>query len=470
MDNESAKQINNSNGSPDILEQAKQLLAEGRIEDSLAVVKGYWLENPEDGEAAALFSELMKESGRSELSKRLNSLAQQLPVDAPLRVAEPLEPPYSEKSEPDASKNESKQPATNKPARKEPSSKELFEAGYSLIDARQHELAAMLLNRAARIAPLEPTVNYELGFSLMSMKRFEQAIPHFEQALEVGADFDTLLNLLVCYTLIRQADKAQQTLERMTTLTLDQEQKQELSHRKVVLRRLETMRSKSKLTSRDWLYVLYGSILLRPSAQTDERIKEDPQSIGQMLAILKGVLEGLSAMPELVEYYGLQSKPLAQALGEFLEVPISNYKGSGRPEHALLTMTWASDIIGPHKTFMTKEKNRAIFSYALTWDEPLPIVPEVVGTLGFDEPMPWNENTPAAAQKSTMTDQSNFTPAIQKAYKAILANARNLESDPKTIKSVQEALDYYDGKRTHLVLCNSDGFASRSEYTAEIID
>ena len=158
MDNESAKQINNSNGSPNILEQAKQLLAEGRIEDSLAVVKGYWLENPEDGEAAALFSELMKESGRSELSKRLNSLAQQLPVDAPLRVAEPPEPPYSKKSEPDASKNESKQPATNKPssdkpsgdelaneestvqepARKEPSSKELFEYRCWWACSRMH--------------------------------------------------------------------------------------------------------------------------------------------------------------------------------------------------------------------------------------------------------------------------------------------------------------------------------------------
>ncbi len=425
MDNQSDNEANNS---PGVLEQAKQLLADGKIEESLAMVKGYWLENPEDSEAAELFSQLMKENGRSELSKRLSSLA---------GVGE---------------------------------GKELFEAGYSLIDARQHELAAMLLNRAVRIAPHEPTVNYELGFALMSMIRFEQAIPHLEQALDKGADFDTLLNLLVCYTLTRQSSKAQEMLSKMAQLSLEPEQKQELAHRNLVVRRLETVRNKSKLTARDWLYVLYGSILLRPSIRSEDKIKEDAHSIGQMLAILKGILEGLSAMPEVIEFYGPQSRPLAQALGEFLEIPISSYTGPKRPEQALLTMTWASDIIGPHKTFAAKEKTRGIFSYSLTWDEPLPVMPEIIGCLGFDEPMPWNENTPSAAAKNTATNLRNFTPAIEKAYKAILTNARDLESAPNTIKSVQEALDFYDNKRQHLVLCNPDAFSTRSEYTAEIID
>ena len=47
----------------------------------------------------------------------------------------------------------------------------------------------MLLNRVAKFAPEEPTVNYELGFALMSMKRFEQAIPHLEESLAKDNDF-----------------------------------------------------------------------------------------------------------------------------------------------------------------------------------------------------------------------------------------------------------------------------------------
>ncbi len=443
---------------PKALDQARQLLAQGKIEESMALVKSYWLENPEDAEAASLFSELMKESGRSELSRRLNSLAEQLPP-APLRV------------------NESSLPFDNKIPELPPDilpikagGKELFEAGYSLIDARQHELAAMLLNRAADIAPKDPTVNYELGFALMSLKHFDQAIPHLEHALEQAADFDTLLNLIVCYTLTRQLEKAHQMLKQINELTLDTEQKQEVSARVLVVKRLESLRHRPTLNSRDWLYVLYGSILLRPTVRQDST-KEDTHSIGQMLAILKGVLEGLSAVPEVIESYGVQSRPLAQALAEFLEIPISNYKGPEQPAQALLVMTWASDIIGPHKTFTTKQRTRSLFSYGLTWDDALPVMPEIVGMLAHHEPMPWNEvdsKTPARA--THLTDQPNFTAEVRKAYKAILANAREVESDPRVIKNVQEALDYYETKKHHLVLCQPEAFACRPEYTAEVID
>ena len=137
-------------------------------------------------------------------------------------------------------------------------------------------------------------------------------------------------------------------------------------------------------------------------------------------------------------------------------------------------MSWASDIIGPHKSFMTKEKNRSIFSYGLSWNESLPVVPEIVGTLSHDEPMPWDEINSEASTKLNLvtpaTNQKNFTPQIEKAYKAILAHARDLESDPRVIKNVQEALDYYENKKQHLLLCHPDAFTSRPEYTAEVID
>lgn len=233
------------------------------------------------------------------------------------------------------------------------------------------------------------------------------------------------------------------------------------------------MRSKAKLNTRDWLFALYGSVLLRPST-TEDKTKEDSHSIGQMLAVMKGVLDGLSALPETIEFYGPQSRPLAQSLAEFLEIPITSYKGPDQPVQALLVMSWASDIIGPHKSFMTKEKNRSIFSYGLTWDEALPVVPEIVGTLAHEELMPWNENKADGSASPNLqiagSNQRNFTPQNERAYKAILADARDLESDPRTIKFVQEALDYYDSKKQHLMLCNPDAFGFRPEYTAEVVD
>jgi tetratricopeptide (TPR) repeat protein len=489
-DNKTDEAYEADNTMPDheTLIKAKRLLAEGKIEESLKLVKNYWLENPDDADAASLFSDLMKESGRSELSKRLHSLADQLPLANPSGF-KPLSLAESEDHEENFEDNTFKEKdellnnklADNQSTEDNTSTdshpslaggKEFFEAGYSLMDARQPELAAMLLNRAVRTAPQDPTANYELGFALMSMKRFGEAIPHLEQALQDEKDFDTLLNLLVCYTLTRNFIKAQETLVSLKGLTLDEEQKKEVTHQSLVLKRLESFRNKTKLNSRDWLYILYGSILLRPSTKED-KLQEDPHSIGQLLAIMKGVLEGLSAMPETIEFYGPQSRPLAQALAEFLEIPITSYRGPEQPVQALLVMTWASDIIGPHKSFMAKEKNRGIFSYALTWSESLPVVPEIVGALADNEPMPWDENQPDPKNQPLVappTNQRNFAPPIEKAYKAILAIARDLECDPRTIKFVQEALDYYETKKQHLLLCNTDAFKFRPEYTAEIVE
>ena len=435
----------------DALTEAKKLLAAGDVEKSLVLVRNYWLENPDDAEAVALMSEVMRERGRSDLSQRLNKLSEHLPFTA------------STSQTGSSRKNEAKNT--------EAAGRELFEAGYSLIEARQHELGAMLLNRVAKIAPGEPTVNYELGFALMSMKRFEQAIPCLEEALAKDSDFDTLLNLLVCYLLTRQIDKAHSTLQKIGELKLNAEQQQELMHRQVVIKRLESLSSKSVLNARDWLYILYGSVLLRPSIR-QHKVKEDPTSIGQMLAILKGVIGGLCVdQPEAVEFYGWQSRPLAQALSEFFEIPMSAYKGPERKRPALLTMTWASDIVGPHKSFTSKQRDRHLFSYALSWDEPLPVVPDIVGCLAFEEPMPWRVyDVSGNAVDGVATGEHRYTPEIEKAYKDILAFARDVESEPSTIKHVQDALDYYANKKQYLIVGNAKALATRSEYTAEILD
>lgn len=160
------------------LEHARKLLADGETEAGLAAVKAYWLQNPDDAEAAILFSQAMQEAGRSDLASRLKSLAKRMP-----------EMPTMSNQQ-DAGQQE------------------LFDAGYGLIEARQPELAAMLLQRSAQLIPEEPLVNYELGFALMSSRRFEQAIPYFEHAIRLSEDFDSYLNLAFCYTMTRHSEAA----------------------------------------------------------------------------------------------------------------------------------------------------------------------------------------------------------------------------------------------------------------------
>jgi tetratricopeptide (TPR) repeat protein len=419
------------------LEKARKLLADGSLEESLSLIKSYWLANPEDAEAAKLLAELMKEAGRQELAEKLETLSKRLIVG------------FTESNGNGA--------------------KELFETGFGLIDVRQHELAVMLLSQCAKLAAAEPIVNYELGFALMSLRRFQQAIPYFEYVATKAPDFDSLLNLAACYTLTRRSKDAREALQRIELLTLDHEQSLELAHRKVVLRRLDSLGDKTQLTLRDWLYVLYGSILLR-EGKREQVVKEDALSIGTTLALLKGIIEGLHLEAEVVEFYGPQSRPLARALAELLELPFDSYKGPDRPERALLAMTWATDIIGPHKSFAATEERRSLFCYGLTWDEPLPLVPEIVGCLGYDEPMPWRQRSSTFAHQDSVSvfDEHEFDNAVENNYKSILFHARDRECDPAIIHSVQEMVDYYSDKRNLLVLGNNSSLPFRSEYTAEL--
>jgi len=421
------------------LEKARQLLSSGAYQESLSLVKAYWLKHPDDPDAISLLSELMKEGGRSELSQRLEKLLGRLPAKTSYENMAGAGP------------------------------QELFEAGFALIDARQHELAAMLLKRCATLIPEEPVVNYELGYALMSLRRFDKAIPYFTTAAAKEPDFDTLLNLAACYTMTRQLQAAQATIAAIAKLDLDNEQSSELEHRKVVLRRLNSVPEMEELSVRDWMFILYGAVLLR-QGKRDEISKEDAITIGTTLALLKGLLDGLGVEPEVIEFYGPQSRPMARAIAELLEIPFDSYKGPTRPEKALLTMTWASDIIGPHKSFTQSDERRAIFSYALTWDEPLPIVPEIVGCLAHEEPVAWqpSTSTSASADGSTVFDQEEFDNKAEASYKSMLYHARDLESEPSIIQSIQEMLDYYSDKTSLLMLGSASTISSRSEYTAEL--
>ncbi len=440
------------------LEEIRGLIKGGQVEQSLVLLKSYWLEHPDDSEAADLLSTVMKEAGRSELSERLSALAKQLPSETEKEELLSL-PAVSSKSDPN-----------KPPTGKKVGPQELFEAGFSLIDARQHELAAMLLDQCVKMVPDEPVVNYELGFALMSLKRFDEAIAYFENASAGSADFDTYLNLSACYTMTRRLEDAIKVLEKIEKLELDEEQSRELQHRKMVLRRLSVLSSKPHLSPRDWMFVLYGSILLRTQVPK-EHGKEDAVAIGSTLAILKGVLEGLRHESEVVEFFGPQSRPLASALAELLEIPVGGYKGDSREERALLTMTWANDVIGPHESFLENTHRRAMFAYGLSVDEPLPLVPEIVGTLGYDDVMPWDESGRKIMvdAEANVLAPSELEAKLVQQTKSILYNARDIESEPYIIHAVQEALDFYIGKEGLLVLANSKTFPRRCEYTAEVL-
>lgn len=425
-------------GSP--LDEALRLLEAGEHEACLNHIRDHWLANPGDAKAATILCRLFTEAGALELALSLEKLVE----------------------EPDAVSCD-----PNK----------LFEAGYHLIDHRQFELAAMLLKRCLTVEPDDPTLNYELGYALMSLGRYREAIPLFKRAAAKADDFDVRLNLAVCYVCTRDIGRARRMIDLMSELVEDDEQKHELAHRRLVIRRLEALSDKASLTARDWMYAQYGTVLVTQPGEggipgPHEPLWNDYTAIGRQLVALKGVLDGLGEHFEVVEFYSPLSRPLAQAFADIIGLPCQSYQGPERPDRALLVMAWAGDIVGPHQAFVQHKDNRSIFAYALSTQEPLPVTPDMVGCLAHACAMPWDEHwkirTKPDGSLPLIEHVAADTACPQAIADRIVERARAAESDPDLIEAVQEAVAYYILRRDLLVVGNHDLIGRRPEFTAEL--
>lgn len=402
------------------LEEAKVLFENGEYERCRAKLSEIWLKAPYDRAVIELFAELLSEIGEGESSKRFSKLVEKL--------KEPL-PPYKHHQE-------------------------LFEVGYALVDMRQFQLATMILSEIHQELPEDPLVNYELGFSLMCLKDFARAVGHFEKFKDKRDDFDVILNLCVCYTLLRNEAAAAEALAMLRPLAESEEEKLEVEHRQIVLKRLAKLSKKKTLNDRDWFFILYGSILLRPG-KTLTAGKAEIKDVAASLAILKGLLSGISVEEEGVEFYSLRSKPMATVFGEMFGLPSDSYRGPDRPDRCLLLMSWTTDILGPHQVFIQNGENRGLFALAISPSEPLPVVPDIISYVSEDLYMPWEGKEQNARE-------------LEQFSKRLFEKLVALESDPDILKETQESIDYYLDKLELLVFNNHIKFPSRPEYTAEL--
>lgn len=434
------------------LQQVEHLLGEKNYPDALAILRSFWLENPSDTQAIRLLSRLMKSLKKNELSGSLYKLA-----------------------EPEAMEHDVQN---------------LFEAGFKLIDERELQLAVMLLERCINRMPDQATVAYELGFALMALHRFNEAIPHFQKTLEEKQDFDTSLNLTVCFTLTRRMQEAHALVASLEKLASNDDEKGEIEQRKVVLKRLESFQKKEHLTPRDWLYTLYGTLVLsepnptefHPStklaamdglfADTLEKCGSntpDYKAVAWTLVVLEKLLGELGFEFDVVEFYSPMSRPLAEAMAHIMNLPAKSFRGADSKDRSLMLMCWAPNIIGPHKSFLNNN-NRVLFSYGISTVQPLPLTPDLVGELCTDCQMPWAQSSEEDANERSNQASIDIPDAYQaKAMDRILEQVSELESRPEIIQTVQELAAYYSPKRSSLVVGNTRAFPKRPEYTAEVL-
>ncbi|MBX9572471.1 MAG: hypothetical protein K2X77_26485 [Candidatus Obscuribacterales bacterium] len=437
MSENSATKSDEQNSSLDLLEQARQLLERKDLVGCFLLSKEHWLNNPDDVQAVEILSEVMRRNGKKELYKNLKTLC--------------------------CSKDEMNSNAQS-----------LFEAGYQFIEEREPELAAMLLRRCVTLVPDQPMVRYELGFALMQLRQFAEATQHFEFLIQSEDDFDTRLNLTVCYSLTRDIKRAKELLCELEKKAGNTEEKKELQLRKCVVKRLEKYEQHHQLHFRDWVYALYGSVLLSDTTPKDLEGKPrssatDYNAVATTLLLLRGLLQEMAIEFDVIEYYSPLSRPLAEAFARLLDLSAEAYKGPDRQERALLMMAWASDIIGPHKTFVAQTPRRSLFAYGLTTLAQLPVTPDIIGCLAVECSMPWAQDLDNVEDKRDEKSVVHPMNLIQQqATEAILERASALESNTEIIRQLEVLCSFYHPRREMIVLSNCQSFPERPEYTAEI--
>lgn len=438
MSNDAATQNDElKNGS--LLDQARELFGREDLAGSFLLSKEHWLSFPDDLGAVQLLCEIISKNGNKELYKHLRILAQ---------------------SQDELQNNV----------------QAMFEAGYHFISEREPELAVLLLGRCARLLPQQSMIHYELGFALMQLRRFQEAISEFEILLQHDDDFDTRLNLTVCHSLTRNLDRARLLAKELEKLACNQEEKKELALRNSVIKRLEKFDARHNLDIRDWVYSLYGAVLLSETTPKDlsgkpRNMAADYPGVATTLLVLGGFVKELGLRYDVVEYYSPLSRPLAEALAVVMELSAEPYRGPDRRETSLLVMAWASNIIGPHKAFVPHSPCRSLFAYGLTTHSQLPVTPDIIGCLAGECAMPWAQQLDDLDPDDRDTHSGKQHPMNQiqeQATNQILESVSNLESNPLIIKQIEDLHAYYDLKRNLLVLDNASLFPERPEYTAEI--
>ncbi len=425
------------------IEKAGALLDDGKFDLCLSTMKSIWLNAPENGEIISLFSRYARALNQNELAVALERLADKV------KIAKTIDE----------------------------NPQEVFEAAYHLVGQRYFDIGRNLLQTCLDKFPANNTVRYELAFAQMSLGQFKEAILNFEQVVKLEEDFDTVLNLSACYALTRDLKNVENTIRRLEKLASDQEEKNEIAHRKMILKRLHFMASKKEFNKQDWFFVLYGTILLGYKVPSQANTNVGPQvdafdvlvpnhnmkAIAGTLAVLKGVLRGLEIEPEAFEYYNTYAKPLAQAEARLFDLTVENYTGPDRPDYALMLINSADEIVGPHQAFLENCDNRATFAYSLNLDVPLPVTPDIVGHLGQIR-LPWDNDIKMS------DDPEHSNRILAEAMPRILEIATHMENDAEVIGTITDTVLYYNSKLEMLNAQNSQKIPRRPEFTAEIHD
>ncbi|HLL22249.1 MAG TPA: hypothetical protein VK427_08960 [Kofleriaceae bacterium] len=278
---------------------------------------------------------------------------------------------------------------------------QLFDLGYSLIDAGAPAVAATVLWQCLALVGESEEVVCELVSALESALAYPDAFAVLHEHVGLrGRSF--LCRYLYAFN---AAMSGQLAVTRETMATLEAATPEEdtmLGTLRGFLERADRVAGVAPLDERDlrgWHYVLTGGILVHQSPYGfDEPMRGRYAWLGDSHARIATGLERLARLADGLALECVYAPPgrgheiIAHAVSKKLGLPIVPWPAVGVPAPGLVALYDLADLAGSDITrLQQRRENQIVFAHASPWTEDSPIAPDVTTLLYQTIVPPWGE-------------------------------------------------------------------------------
>ncbi len=282
-----------------------------------------------------------------------------------------------------------------------------FNLGYILVEMERYEEAIEAFRHCLEIAPEDPAALYELGYTYYALGRPAEALEMLRLPLQAYAEDARVHNLAgACYLDLEMWQEAEASYAQAMELARFDEEAGEARFGLLVARRYQEFPPGMPLGIQDQLYADAGVVLLGTMGDDGRHLTPreapplSPEEIAVTLGRLRALFQALEIRPSAVVAVDRVSIPLATVLGKMLALPRKPLSRLQPQEQALLVLT-----LGRQRELLEVALEQAppgslSFVYALGWSPQDGPLPDFIGVLvqgKMPEEVSWDEESLRAA-------------------------------------------------------------------------
>jgi tetratricopeptide (TPR) repeat protein len=318
----------------------------------------------------------------------------------------------------------------------------LFNLGYILVELERYEEALEVFHRCLELVPDDPTAWYEIGFIYYAMGQLDEAMEALRIPRQVYPEDWRVLSLFgACYLGLSQWKRAEEHYQRALVRAMSPKEAQEAESGLSIARRYQEFPPDYLLNLKDQAYADEGIILLGTKGDDGLNIgsKNDwsmsAEAVATTLHRLRALLEALNLELTAVVAVDRSSVPLIRAMGQIFSLPRKHLSELQPNDRALLGL-----IVGRQAELLqvaeeqTSAKTLSL-AIALNWlGNTASVMPDLTGVFVHKEcSPPWQEGMRDAAE-------------IEAAVKTLISCYDQLPEEA----NLKAQIDYYTRKHPHL--------------------